>query len=109
MRLEIRKEHIMRKEIKDKLGFAFDKFLDDPEFEKDYDKEFKEFALSELLHALMENDGKSVRKLAKLAGVSPTTIQNIKSGQGRDMKLSNFINIVKACGYKMQIVKEINL
>ena len=90
---------------KNKLGSAFDKFLDDPEFNKDYDQEFKEFALSELLLTLMENDGKSVRKLAELAGISPTTVQNIKSGKNADIKLSNFMSIIKACGYTLKIEK----
>ncbi len=96
----------MKTKDKKKFGPTFDKFLKDPEFKKDYDKEFKELALSELLHALMENDGKSVRKLAELAGISPTTIQNVKSGKSDDIKLSNFLSIVKACGYEMRIVKE---
>lgn len=95
----------MKTTQKNKFGSAFDKFLTDPEFKKDYNKEFKEFALSELLLALMESDGKSVRKLAELAGISPTTVQNIKSGKNEDMKLSNFVNIVNACGYTLKIEK----
>ncbi|MDW3191269.1 MAG: helix-turn-helix transcriptional regulator [Cytophagales bacterium] len=96
----------MKTKDKKRFGSAFDKLLKDPEFKKDYNKEFQELALSELLHAFMENDGKSVRKLAELADISPTTIQNIKSGKSDDMKLSNFLNIIKACGFEMRIVKE---
>ena len=88
-----------------RFGSVFDKWKDDPKFKKDYDKEFKAFALSELLHVLMDNDDQSVRKLAELAGVSATTIQNIKSGKSDDMKLSNFINIVHACGFKLKLEK----
>ena len=95
----------MDKKTKNKFGSAFGKFLDDPDFKKDYDKEFKEFALSELLMTLMDNEKQSVRKLAELAGISPTTIQNIKSGKNSDVKLSNFLNIIEACGYRLELVK----
>lgn len=95
----------MKTRQKDKFGPAFGKFLNDPQFKKDYDTEFKEFALSELLLTLMESDSKSVRKLAELAGISPTTIQNIRSGKKKDVKLSNFVSIVEACGYGLEIVK----
>lgn len=95
----------MDKKTKNKLGSAFDKFINDPEFKKDYDKEFKEFALSELMLALMDDDSKSVRKLAEMAGVSPTTIQNLRSGKKVDVKFKNFLSIVEACGYGLELVK----
>ena len=95
----------MKTKQENKFGSAFDKFLDDPEFKKDYDKEFKEFALSELMLALMEDDRKSVRKLAELAGVSATAIQDLRSGKAKDVKFKNFLSIVHACGYGLELVK----
>ena len=74
MKVELRKDHIMKKKDENRFGSVFDKWKNDPEFKKDYDKEFKEFALSELMLAMMEEDKKSVRKLAELAGVSSTAI-----------------------------------
>jgi ribosome-binding protein aMBF1 (putative translation factor) len=51
--------------------------------------------LSELILALMENDGKSVRELAKEVGLSPTVIQKIKSGKiSKEEKLNLFPRIV---------------
>lgn len=47
----------------------------------------------------MEDDKKTVRTLAKEVELSPTAIQKIRSGKQDDIKLSNFINIVHACGY----------
>ena len=44
----------------------------------------------------MENDNKSVRKLAKEVDLSPTTIQKIRSGKQQHIKLSNFIHISHA-------------
>lgn len=95
----------MDKKTRNKFGSAFDKFVNEPEFSKDYDKEFKEFALSELMLALMEDDGKSVRKLAEMAGLSPTAIQDLRSGKAKDVKFSNFISIIEACGYGLELVK----
>ena len=95
----------MDKKTKNKFGPAFDKFINDPEFKKDYDKEFKEFALSELLLAIMEEDGKSIRKLAEAAGLSPTAIQDLRSGKTKTVKFNNFLNIIEACGYSLELVK----
>lgn len=41
---------------------------------------YKEFLLSEMILAAMEEDDVSVRQLTKLAGVSPTIVQEMKSG-----------------------------
>ena len=79
--------------------------MQDPKRKAAFDLEYKQFALSELMLALMTNDEKSVRKLAKEAGLSPTVIQNIRSGKQKDIKLENFKNIVKACGYNIVLEK----
>ncbi|MEQ8241658.1 MAG: helix-turn-helix transcriptional regulator [Cyclobacteriaceae bacterium] len=96
----------MDKNTKNKFGSAFAGHLNDPEFKKGYNEEFKEFALSEIILAIMEGDHKSVRKLAQAAGVSATTIQNLRSGKKDDVKFSNFLSIVKACGYGLELVKD---
>jgi DNA-binding Xre family transcriptional regulator len=43
--------------------------------------------------------------LAREVGLSPTVIQNIRSGKQKDIKLENFKNIVKACGYDLVLEK----
>lgn len=95
----------MDEKTKKKFGKSIQKWFDDPEFEKEYDKELKEFALSELMLALMEDDKKSVRKLAEMAGVNPSSIQDLRSGKSKDVKLKNFVNIVEACGFGIELVK----
>ena len=72
-----------------KLTTTFDKWMADPKIKEHFDKDYKNFVLSELILALMENDGKSVRELAKEVGLSPTVIQNIKSGKQQNMKIKN--------------------
>ena len=74
-------------------------------FKKAFAKSYREFLLSEFLIALMEKDDKSIRDLAKEIGLSPTVIQNIRSGKQDDIKLSNFINLSHAYGYHIILEK----
>lgn len=78
----------------------------DGDFREQADKEYQELLLSELLLALMDEDEKSVRQLAKEAGLSATAIQKIRSGKSKDMRLSNFVGVVQACGYNIVLEKE---
>jgi transcriptional regulator with XRE-family HTH domain len=84
---------------------TFEREMKNSKFKKAFDKSYKEFLLSELLIAIMEKDDKSVRKLAKETGVSPTIIQNIRSGKQENLKVSNFVSIAHACGYKVILEK----
>ena len=84
---------------------TFDREMQDKSFRKQFEEEYKEFLLSEIITSLMENDRKSVRKLAKEVGLSPTVIQKLRSGSQQDVRLSNFINISHACGYSIFLEK----
>ena len=53
-----------------KFESSFDEFISDTERKNSFEKGYKEFLLSELIIALMEEDEKSVRLLAKEAGLS---------------------------------------
>lgn len=48
-----------------------------PAQRKKYKAEYRDFLLSEMILAAMEEDEISVRKLAKLANVSPTIVQDL--------------------------------
>jgi len=65
-----------------KVSTTYDKFLKSltPKQRKQFDKEHKEFLISEMILAAMEKDNVSVRQLAKMADLSPTIIQGIRSG-----------------------------
>ncbi len=54
---------------------------------------------------MMDNDKKSVRELAKEAHLSSTVIQKVRSRKQNDMKMRNFINISRACGYQIILKK----
>jgi hypothetical protein len=59
----------MNKKIKSTYGEHRESLS--PSRKKKFDQGLKDFVLSELMLALMEHDEISVRKLAKIAGVSP--------------------------------------
>ena len=90
---------------KTKKMTTFEREMQDAEFKKAYDKELKEFALSELVLALMEEDKMSVRKLAEMAGVNASSIQDLRSGKSKDIKFKNLVSIVEACGFSIELVK----
>ena len=69
-------------------------------------REYKELMLSELVLAIMAQDSKSVRELARELGVSKTVIQNLRSGEQSDMKLSNFVKLTRAYGYDLVLEKD---
>lgn len=78
---------------------------EDPAFEKDLNKKYREFILSELLLALMDEDHISIRKLAKEAGVSPSLIQDLRSGKKDNLTFRSFSNIISALGYDIVLKK----
>jgi len=84
---------------------TYEREMKNARFKKAFEKSYKEFLLSELLIAIMEEDEISVRDLAREVGLSPTIIQKIRSGKQDDLKISNFVSIVQACGYKVILEK----
>lgn len=71
---------------------------------KKFKEGYKNFALSELVLALMERDEISVRKLAKIAGISPTIIQEMRSGLKKNYSLESFYKILKSLGFNQFMV-----
>lgn len=77
-----------------------------PEEKKDFDEGYKDFLISEMILAAMEEDNLSVRALAKEAGVSPTIVQGVRSGERENVSLKNIIKILKALGYNLAAEKD---
>ncbi len=76
-----------------------------PQESKKYEAGYKDFLLSEILLAAMEEDEVSVRKLAKLAGVSPTIVQEMKSGSKTSFTTRSFFKVLKGLGYSFLLEK----
>ena len=72
---------------------------------KNFNEKRQEFILSELILAAMEKDNISVRKLAKMAGVSPTIVQAMRSGTKKDFSMQSFFKILKGLGCKSLMVE----
>lgn len=84
---------------------TYERKMKNPKFKKAYEKGYKELLFSELMISIMDGDDKSVRKLAKEAGISPSVIQDIRSGKQHDIKVSNLIKIAHAFGYEVILEK----
>lgn len=85
---------------------TFEREMQDQEFKEAFEKEYNEFLLSEIIKTLMESGNMTVRKLANAVGLSPTSIQKIRSGEQDDVKLSNFLSISHICGFKVILEKD---
>jgi len=72
---------------------------------KKLNEEYQELLLSELILAAMEKDNISVRKLAQIAGVSPTIVQAMRSGTKKDFTMQSFLKILKGLGSKGLMVE----
>lgn len=90
-----------------KARSTYDKFIKSlsPQEKRDFEREYKELALSELLIALMQKDDVSIRRLAKEAGVSPTIIQGVRSGERRHVSMQSFFKILQGLGCKKLLVE----
>ncbi len=82
---------------------TYEREMADPEFRNKFQIEYQRFALSEILLQLMEEEQLSVRELAKEAEVSPSVIQDIRSGNRKNITLSNLSKILKALGSSVAI------
>lgn len=82
---------------------SYDEFVQGltKEEREDFEKEYKEFLLSELLIAIMQENEVSVRKLAKEAGLSPTVVQELRSGKKKNITLHSFVSILNTLGYSL--------
>ena len=99
-------EKIMKTELKEEHTMTtFDRLMQDPKFKDEFEKGYNEFLISEFMIEKMEEENISVRELAKEAKVSPTTIQNLRSGNAESVKYKTLSNIMQKLGYTLQPVK----
>lgn len=84
---------------------TYDAFIQDPEEKKLLENEYRELVLSELFLALMDEDQISVRRLAKAAGISPTIIQELRTGKKDNLTLKTFLHLIESLGYSLILEK----
>ncbi len=96
---------MMKKAIKKKKLSTYEEMILNPKVKKDLDTGYKELVISELVLALMQEDHVSVRMLAKEAGLSPTTIQELKT-KNKLPNMKTFFKIMDHFNLKVTIQKE---
>jgi len=87
--------------MKKKAKSTYEEFIEDEKQKKLLDEEYKGLLVSELLIAAMHEDQISVRKLAAAAGVSPTVVQGLKSGDKTNVTIGTLSRILDAVGYRI--------
>ncbi len=87
--------------MKKKIKSTYEEFIENKKQKKLLDKEYRELLISELLLAAMEEDHISVRRLAAKADVSPTIIQNLKSGKKTNITIDTLSRILNVIGYQI--------
>jgi len=85
---------------------TFERKMQDENFKQIFEEGYKELLFSELMIAIMEKDNKSIRKLAEEAKISPSIIQNLRSGKQEDIKLKNLVKIALVFGYELCLKKK---
>ena len=83
-----------------------DEFIESltPKERQQFDEEYKELALSELILAIMARDFTAAKKLAEIAGVSPTIVQAMRSGTKKDFSMKSFFKILQGLGFNQIMV-----
>jgi len=93
----------MTKKVKSTIDELIDSMS--PKEKVGFNDELKDFVISELILALMEQDNMSVRKLAKLAGVSPSVVQAMRSNTKKDFSMNSFFKVLKGLGCKKFMIE----
>lgn len=86
---------------------TFDRLSRDGEWKRQFDTGYNEFLLSEFIVGAMDEQKISVRKLASAAGTSPTTIQNIRSGETENVKIGTLMKILNVLNYELKFEKKV--
>lgn len=89
--------------MSDKPISTYDRIMKDPKRRFKFEQEYRKFVLVDILIPLLEKSKISVRALAHAAGVSPTVIQDIKSGKKEGISFTTFMSILEALGYSATI------
>ncbi|HSW72066.1 MAG TPA: helix-turn-helix transcriptional regulator [Chlamydiales bacterium] len=77
---------------------TFDRSMQNSARREQFDEKYRGFVFVEVLISLLEKSKFSVRELAKNAQLSPTVIQDIKSGKKDSISFSTFRSILQALG-----------
>lgn len=83
---------------------TFERMMENPEWKEGFEKSYEEFIISEFMCEQMERSDISVRELAAKAGVSPTTIQHLRTGKAENVKVKTLLSVLHELGYSLKPV-----
>jgi transcriptional regulator with XRE-family HTH domain len=72
---------------------------------KEFEKELKKLALSEMIYAAIEKDELSVQRMAKIAGVSPSFVSRLKSAE-KNLDLGSLFKILESLGFSLLLERD---
>ncbi|WP_428356845.1 helix-turn-helix domain-containing protein [Methyloprofundus sp.] len=85
---------------------TFDRFINEPEQRKKFEKEYTQFLFSELLLEAMDEEHISVRELSKESGISTSIIQNMRSMKPTNITIKTMASLLKPLGYQLVATKD---
>ena len=83
---------------------TFERMMENPEWKEGFEKSYEEFIISEFMCEQMERSDISVRELAAKAGVSPTTIQHLRTRKAENVKVKTLLSVLHELGYSLKPV-----
>lgn len=77
---------------------TFERMMENEQWKSEFEKGYEEFLISEFLCQQMERSNLSVRELAARAGVSPSTVQQIRTGKAENVRIKTLMSILHELG-----------
>ncbi len=93
----------MSKKVKSTFEEYFESMT--PAQRKKYDEGFRSLALSEMILAAMQDDEVAAKKLAKMAGVSPTIVQEICAYR-KAFDIKSIFKVIDSLGFNLLLERD---
>jgi DNA-binding Xre family transcriptional regulator len=90
---------------RDMAKSTYEREMERPKFKRRLLKGYRDLALSELIVAMMAEEGVSVRRLAKEIGLAPSVVQSVRSGRHSNLTLRSFVKLMAALGGELAVKK----
>ena len=87
-----------------KTKSTFERMMENPEWKAGFEKSYNDFLISEFMCEQMEHADLSVRELASRCGVSPTTIQHLRTGKAENVKVKTLLSVLHELGFILKPV-----
>lgn len=79
--------------------------MKDEDRRKRFEEKYARFIMADIVIGFMEQEQLSVRAMARAMGVSPTVVQDLRSGKRKNLTLKHLLAFADACHAKITIEK----